>query len=225
MTPNNGIFFENGNALGASWNIAKNGTTTETVYPSAWNVDPLDGTGASGKTLDLDGTQIAIIDYEWLGVGRVRVGFVIDGLIYYCHHFNHSNDSTFTSVYMSTPNLPIRYDIQSDGTVGSTFDHICSTVISEGGIEKTGILRSIRSGTAFVTSYGTANDYALLGIRLKSTRLDITVIPESIFVLCGTSDSFIWSVEINPTIAGTFTYTDLTNSSTQYAIGTIANTV
>lgn len=113
MTPNDGIFFEV-NDTTCSWNIAKNGSTTETATQANWNYDPMDGTGPSGVTLDLDAIQIAIIDFEYLGVGRVRTGFVIDGIIRYVHYFNHSNDSTFTTVYMSSPNQPIRYDIQSD---------------------------------------------------------------------------------------------------------------
>ena len=136
LTPNNGIFFECDGSL--SWNIAKNGSITETVTQANWNVDKLDGTGPSGITLEPEATQILIIDYEWLGVGRVRVGFVIDGLIYYVHYFNHANDDTFTSVYMSTPNLPLRYTIETDGTEAAELDHICSSVISEGGLEETG---------------------------------------------------------------------------------------
>jgi hypothetical protein len=33
-------------------------------------------------TLDFEKTQILFIDFEWLGVGRVRMGFVVDGKIY-----------------------------------------------------------------------------------------------------------------------------------------------
>ena len=222
LTPNNGIFFECDGDL--SWNIAKAGTTEETVTQSNWNVDPLDGTGPSGRVLDMEATQIAIIDYEWLGVGRVRVGFVIDGLVYYCHNFNHSNDSSFSSVYMSTPNLPVRYDVQSDGTNGGVLDHICSSVISEGGQQKTGILRSVENNDGFVTGYGT-NKYALIGIRLKSTHQDITVIPEGLGMVIGTNDSFKWELHLNPVVAGTFTYADLSNSSLQTAKGSISNTI
>jgi hypothetical protein len=223
LTPKNGIWFETDGTN--SWNIAKNGSTTETVSQASWNVDPMDGTGRSGITLDFSAPQIIIIDFEWLGVGRVRVGFVIDGLIYYCHYFNHANDGTYDSVYTSTPNLPLRYDIQTDGTEATHLDHICSTIMSEGGIEKTGILRSIESSTTLISGYTTGNDYALLGIRLKTAYLDVTVIPENINIILGSSDTFKWTLELNPTIAGTFTYGDLTNSSIQYATGVTTNTV
>ena len=220
----NGIFFECDGTL--SWNIAKNGSITETITQSNWNVDPLDGTGASGITLDMSATQILIIDFEWLGVGRVRVGFVIDGLIYYVHYFNHSNDSTFDSVYMSTPNLPLRYSIETDGTNGSMLQHICSTVISEGGIDKTGILRSVESGNTLTSGFNViGTKYALVGIKLKDAYHDVTIIPEEVQVVIGTNDSFKWELHLNPTVAGTFTYNDLTNSSIQFAQGAATNTV
>jgi hypothetical protein len=223
LTPNNGIFFECDGGL--TWSICKDGTVTESVEQANWNVDKLDGTGASEITLDMTESQIMIIDFEWLGVGRVRVGFVIDGLIYYCHYFNHANHSGFDSVYMSTPNLPLRYSIETDGTTASHFDHICSTVMSEGGVEKTGILRGIDNGASYITSLGSGTTYALLGIRLKAAYKDITVIPESLSAIAGTNDAFRWSLHINPTVTGTFTYNDLANSAIQWANGTAKPTI
>jgi len=222
LTPNNGIYFECDGTL--SWNICKNGTVTENITQDNWNVDKLDGTGASGITLDLEATQIIVIDFEWLGVGRVRVGFVIDGLIYYCHHFNHANDSTFSSVYMSTPNLPLRYSIETDGSAGSTLDHICGSVISEGGVEKTGVLRSVENADTFVAGYG-AQKYAILGIQLKDDYIDVSVIPEKIQVVIGTNDAFKWELQVNPTVNGTFTYNDLDDSAVQVAQGVLTNTI
>jgi hypothetical protein len=223
LTPNNGIFFEADGTV--SWNVAKNGTTTETVAQSNWNVDPLDGTGPSGITLDLDACLIAIIDYEWLGVGRIRVGFVIDGVVRYVHYFNHANDDTFTKVYMSTPNLPVRYDIQASGTnVASNFAHICSTVISEGGQQKTGILRAIDTGVTHL-DIDENQPSVVIGVRLKSTHLDLTVIPESISVINEQNDDFRWALCLNPTYTGTVTWTDVSNSGVQQGIGATANNV
>jgi hypothetical protein len=217
LDPHNGIFFECDGDI--SWNIAKDGTVAETATQANWNVDKLDGTGKSGIDLDVSATQIAIVDYEWLGVGRVRVGFVIDGIPYYCHDFNHANDPTFTSVYMSTPNLPLRYSIETDGTNGSTLRHICSTVISEGGVEKTGILRSLNTGTTAISTNSVGTVYPLISIRLKDAYKDVTVVPESINVMIATNDRYRWSLHINPTFAVAPTWTSLTNSAVEYAIG------
>lgn len=223
LTPDNGIFFETDGTI--SWNIAKDGTTTETSTQANWNVDPLDGTGPSGLILDLNATQILIIDYEWLGVGRVRVGFVMDGIIRYVHYFNHANDPTFSSVYMSTPNLPLRYDIQSDGSGGGALSHICSSVISEGGIEENGVLRSVDTGTTHIDANAADTTYAIVGIRLKAIYYDISVLPQFFSMINEQAGGFRWSLQLNPVIAGTFTYNDVTNSSVQYATGATANTV
>ncbi|MGW8300422.1 MAG: hypothetical protein ACWGNO_00055 [Desulfobacterales bacterium] len=224
MTPNDGIFFEV-NDTTCSWNIAKNGSTTETVTQANWNYDPMDGTGPSGITLDLDATQIAIIDFEYLGVGRVRVGFVIDGIIRYVNYFNHANDSTFTTVYMSSPNQPIRYDIQSDGTGAGSIDHICGTVMSEGGLEITGIGRSIDTGATHLDANAADTIYVLLALRLKTTHLDLTVLPQSFSMISETNDDFEILLLLSPTYNGTLTYSDITNSGCQYAAGATANDV
>ena len=222
MTPNNGIFFSvSGTEL--RWNIAKNGSTTESVEQADWNYDKLDGSGPSRITFNAAGTHIAIIDFEWLGVGRVRVGFVIDGIIRYVHYFSHSNTSSFTSIYMSTPNLPIRYDIQSDGTGSGFIDHICSTVISEGGLEETGISRSIDTAFTQLDANAANTTYIMLGLRLKSTHLDLTVLPEFISMISQTNDDFRWSLHLNPTYNGTLTWSDISNSGCQWARGDTTN--
>ncbi len=61
------------------------------VARADWNVDRLDGTGDSGISIDWTQSQILIIDLEWLGTGRVRVGFVVNGLIFYAHAFMNAN--------------------------------------------------------------------------------------------------------------------------------------
>lgn len=224
LTPNNGVFLEiDGSDI--SWNIAKNGTTTETITQANWNYDVMDGDGPSGLTLDLDGTQIAIIDFEWLGVGRVRAGFVIGGLIRYVHYFNHANLAAFSAVYMSTPNLPVRYDIQSDGTGGGSLEHICSTVMSEGGLEETGVSRSIDTENTHLDANVADTPYVLLALRLKTTHLDLTVLPEFMSMISETNDDFRWSLHLNPTYNGTLTYSDIANSGCQYAAGATANDI
>lgn len=107
------------------------------VYQDAWNIDALDGAGPSGITLDATKTQIVVIDLEWLGVGRVRIGLNIDGVVIEAHEFLNANIESKT--YMTTANLPVRYEIRNTQAVGaaSTLKHICSTVVSEGGVQET----------------------------------------------------------------------------------------
>ena len=224
LTPRNGIYLEiTGTAI--SFNVAKNGSTTETVTQNNWNVDKLDGTGSSGITLNLNAPQIFICDFEWLGVGRIRCGFIIQGIIRYCHYFFHANNTLFSAVYMSTPNLPIRYGIQGSASGGGSLDHICSTVMSEGGQEQTGILRSVNTNNVHIDANTADQPYAVIGLRLKAAYYDIVVYPEYISMISETNDDFRWSLLLNPTISGTFTYNDITNSACQYALGATANTI
>lgn len=143
------------------------GTPTETVINQTdWNIDSLDGSGPSGLTLDISKTQILFIDYQWLGVGRVRFGFDIDGVIIYCHQVLNAN--TQNKVYMSTPALPIRYEIRNDGTGNaSTFHQICSTVCREGADDDKGYLTTISNTDPTGNQISSQSPESILHIRLK----------------------------------------------------------
>ena len=203
----------------------KSGSVVNTkVSQVDWNLDRLDGTGDSGIRIDITKTQIIVIDFEWLGVGRVRFGFNIDGITYYCHEVLHAN--SLSVVYMSTPNLPLTYEIENDGTgAATTMQHICSTVISEGGRQSIGLVQSISNGTTEVTATNAGVYYALLGVRIKSTHIGETIIPENVSVAITSAGAFEWQLRLNPTVASTFTYSDVTNAGFQKATGVSANTV
>lgn len=222
---NNGLFFElKDGVLGVGIRTFTSGSAVDNVIAQTnWNIDTMDGNGLSGVTLDPSKTQIMFLDFEWLGVGRVRMGFYIDGRPIYCHEFLNTN--VLSLVYMSTPNLPLRYEIENDGTgAATTLKHICATVSTEGGADPTGILRHADSGQ--ITSLTSGNLYAVLGIRLKSTHLDIVTLIETLSVFATTKDdSAHWELRFNPTVAGTFTYADVTNSGLQVATGANTNTV
>jgi hypothetical protein len=195
------------------------------VAQSSWNIDPMDGTGRSGITLDFTKTQILMFDYEWLGVGRVRMGFVIDGLIFYAHEFLNTN--SLDVVYMTTPNLPLRSEIVNDGTgVAADLTQICSVVISEGGSEDTGSLRHASTNGTHVDAAAENTDYAILGIRLKSGYLGAAIkIIKAALQVQTASHQIEWTLKLNPTVAGTFTYSGLAQSALEVARGATANTV
>lgn len=192
------------------------------VEQSDWNIDPLDGTGPSGITLDPALAQIGVIDYEWLGVGRVRMGLNIDGKIIYCHEFLNANN--LSTVYMSTPYLPLRYEISNDGT-GPTDDfvHICTSVMSEGGREQSGSARHIHNLSVSNLSSGT--NYGLLGIRLQSDKLGAAELVSTAVLSSTTNDQAHWMLILNPTVSGTTNWTNQPNSIVQINKGTSSNTV
>ncbi len=142
-----------------------------------------------------------MIDFEWLGSGQVRVGFVMDGAIVYVHKFQHANE--LTGVYMSTPNLPVRWEIDNDGTGGAaSFDAICSTVISEGGQANTGFTRSIDT-QATALSFNSSAIQPILAVRLKSTALHAAAGVERFEILATSSGVFRWVVLEDPSVVGT----------------------
>jgi hypothetical protein len=171
---------------------------TVTVPQAAWNLDKLDGTGPSGLTLDLSKTQILVIDYQWLGVGTIRIGFQINGTLYYVQQFNNANTATGTAVYMSTPNLPIRYQIVS--TTGSgNMDCICATVISEGGqSEGTSYSYPRNTTTPNIASGASAG---ILHIRPYATNPRVTIKPVGMSLLNNANSNTLWQLVINPTFA------------------------
>jgi hypothetical protein len=221
----NGLFFEcKDSTVGVVTRTKTSGTAVDAkVNQSAWNLDTMDGNGPSKITLDFTKTQIFIIDFEWLGVGRVRMGFFNGGNPVYCHEF--LNDNSLDKVYMSTPNLPLRYEIGNDGTgPAASLVHICASVSSEGGVDRNGILRHVDS--APISGLATTVNYAVLGLRHKSTHLDISILLETLSLIATSqNDQAHWSFILNPTVAGTFTYGDVTNSAAQIAQGAVTNTI
>lgn len=181
------------------------GIVTETIVPqSTWNVDKLDGTGASGITLDITKAQILFMDIEWLGEGTVRVGFVIDGIFILCHRFNHAN--IITSTYITTASLPLRYEITNEGNTAlpSTLKQVCSTVISEGGYELRGAQQAVGTPINAPISFAAANTfYPMVGLKLTSTKLDAIVIPTAISILgLGNGKNYAWRIVLGGTISG-----------------------
>lgn len=187
------------------------------VAQASWNVDPLNGSGPSGITLDLTKAQILFMDLEWLGVGTVRIGFVINGNFYVCHKFHHAN--IIASTYITTASLPLRYEITNTATTSgvSTLKQICSTVLSEGGYELNGSQQAVGIPINSPRTLGTAGTfYPVISLRLKSTRLDAIVIPSALSILPTSPGNYNWQfVAAGTTTGGTWTNAG-TNSSVEY---------
>lgn len=220
----NGIFLtQDGTTVKLVTRSGVTGSPVDTEVSQAdWNLDAMDGNGRSKITLDFTKTQIFLIDFEWLGVGSVRCGFVVDGVIYYVHQFRHAN--ILGVVYMSTPNLPLRYQIENDGTgAATTMDHICTSVMSEGGVNDNGVLRYTSNGTTFINANTAGTWYVLLGIRLKAAALDATVKIITISTLGASNADYEWALLLNPTLDAAVTFGDQTNSVVQTAVGNAGN--
>jgi hypothetical protein len=191
------------------------------VTQSSWNVDPMNGSGPSGITLDLTKSQILFMDLEWLGVGTVRIGFVIDGEFRVCHKFHHAN--LITSTYITTASLPLRYEITNTGVTSgiSTLKQICSTVLSEGGYQLNGLQQAVGIPVATPRTLAVAGTfYPIVSLKLKTSpnRLDAIVICTAISIIATTSGDYNWQlIASGTTTAGTWVDAP-GNSSVQYNI-------
>ena len=202
----NGMFLEqDGTTISFVERSAVTGSTVDTkVAKASWNVDPIDGTGPSGLTLDLTKAQIFWMDIEWLGLGTVRLGFIINGQFIHCHSFHHAN--LITSTYITTASLPLRYEITNTGTTASssTMKQICSTVLSEGGYELRGLQQAV--GTTITGAYNlTASGtyYPPVAIRLKAANLDAIAIVTAVSIMAsGGTANYSWRVNQAATVSG-----------------------
>jgi hypothetical protein len=196
---NNGIVLRaSGTTIQFVVRSSTTGSPVETVVSqNEWNID-------TAPWLDFSKTNIFTTDLEWLGVGRVRCGFVIDGEYYYCHEFNHANE--LDVVYMTTAVLPLSYAIRATASVSGSMKHICSSVASEGGYEPAGAIYTAGRGASNFASISAETMVA--AIRMASGRTDNVILPAQIDVSLGgkQNDNVVaeWRMRLNPTVSGTW---------------------
>lgn len=227
----NGIYFEqDGNGVLSfciRTDVSGLASDARKIPQSQWNVDKCDGTGPSKFNLDITKTQILFIDFQWLGVGRVRCGFVHDGIFIPAHEFYNSNQ--LDTVYMSNPNLPVRCEIRNVGaTTGANLDQICSTVISEGGYVESGQDWAVTTANARVITSG--QTLPVMAIKLSPT---LRGYPNRATVRIGSVDLYSTTSTIKFSIVklpdegkltgGTWSNVNL-NSAVQYNEGATAYT-
>jgi hypothetical protein len=196
---NNGIVLRaSGTTIQFVIRSSTTGSPVETVVnQSEWNID-------TAPWLDFSKTNIFTADLEWLGVGRVRCGFVLDGEYYYCHEFNHANN--LDAVYMTTAVLPLSYAIEATAAASGSMKQICSNVTSEGGYEP--------GGAIYITGRGASNfasissETMVAAIRMASGRTDNVILPAQVDVTIGgnpaSNAAAEWRMRLNPTISGTW---------------------
>jgi len=219
----NGVFFQRvdgTNSFVLRSYVTGSVSDARTVNQTDWNGDKLDGTGASGYTLDSSKAQILWMDFEWLGVGSVRCGFIINGEYIICHTFTNANEITAT--YMTTATLPVRYEITSTSAIAATLKQICSSVVSEGGYEQYSVGHIARRTTALATINTTFKP--LVSIRLASGRGGAVVIPGRIQVLPTTSQNYEVAMVKNPTLTGASWTAVPTDSNVEYDVTATAVT-
>jgi hypothetical protein len=195
----------------------KNNGTSTVVTQSNWNIDTMNGSGTSSLNLDFTKNQLFVIDFEWLGVGRIRYGIYAFGRINYCHQITNIN--ILTGPYMYSANLPIRYELQGNaaGSIGALIQ-CCSTVISEGGFNPQGRPFTANNGLP-VSNNVTNTETPLLAIKGGGVNFyHQNIIPLGVDLLntANTTDAIIYRVRLflSPSSdPGTFTWQNVSNYS------------
>jgi hypothetical protein len=212
-----GFFLESNGQTGiVSFQIWQSGTTTFSAESTSWLTTDYDVTNINWSK-----TQLMFTDFQWLGVGRVRFGVVIDG------QFKLFTTSTGTNnldnVYMKSPNQPVRYEIRSvSGGASGSFNMICSQVSLEGSINSLQKSTSVLAFTAQTkpTAYVT---YPILGYRLNTNYEGANITLSDIQSLNITNPSkadYLITIQYNPTLSSTSSWTNITDTPVQYSLST-----
>lgn len=211
-----GILLEsNGQTNQISFQIWKSGTTIYSSSTSSWLT-----TDYNVNSIDWSKTQLMFVDFQWLGVGRVRFGLVIDGRVKI--FATNSGTNNLSTIYMTAPNQPIRYEIRQVGAGSGTFNMICSQVSLEGslnrlqqslGLTQFGNIQATTAGLKYpLIGYRVGNGYEGANITLSDIQSLNTTTPSK-------SDYYI-TVELNPTLSSSAVFTAVTDTAIAYSSAT-----
>jgi hypothetical protein len=178
---NNGFFFMDRRD---SLFVVKRSNVSGAVVDSAIYID--DWNGDMSYNVNKTQAQIFFIDFQYLGVGQVRMGFIQGLTLHIVHTFRHTNTSLVP--YAAQINLPIRYEVeqlQGGGSYGA-LRMICAVAISDGGFLPIGKTYSYSSGTAAITTTG--NVQKILG-GFKADSSYMTINPINLDVLVNTNNN------------------------------------
>ena len=206
-----GMFLEsNGVTSAITFNIYLSGSCTYSADTSVWNNSDFDVNNFNWSDVNL-----MTVDYQWLGVGRVRFGMVLSGQTFYFLDYTAANN--ISTVYMSSPNQPIRYEIRQVGAGSGYFDMICSQTSTEGALN--GLYSTVSVPYTATTTLSTSGvKYPYIGYRLKESYKSVTSQYDSISILNTSNDNYLLTMEFNPTLSSTPTWVDIPNSPFQYAL-------
>lgn len=209
-----GFFLEsNGITNKISFQIWRTGTLVYSADTNSWDSTEVDPT-----TLDWSKTQLAVMDFQWLGVGRVRFGLSLSGKT--TSFVEHTATNNEADIYMTSPNQPIRYEIRNSGSTSAQFHQICSQVASEGSnlnLVRKGGVASYSATTLMAT---TNTKYPYIGLRPGADYTEVQLEIDNINILNTTNDNYLVTIEINPTISVTPNFITGNTADWEYAIGT-----
>ena len=220
---NNGIIFRQNGTSGLQF-VRRTSTSgsvvNNTVTQGSWNIDNFDGTGPSGVTFVVGNTFILVIDLQFLAMGRVRIGFDVDGIIHYAHQFLNAN--VLNVPYMQTATLPIQALVTSTASGSTaTCQFKCAAVMSEGGFDTEVGYRFATPSVSATAGNNTRT--ACISIRPKTTFGGITnrrrFILDTLGILVTGNNPVLWELCVGSTfsVAPTYANVDGTYSGFEYS--------
>ena len=138
------------------------------VYQDDFNIDPLNGRGPSGMTIDTTKLNVFQIDFRWLGAGRIR--FMVEdggtGQLFPFHEILYANNNTVP--HLSNPSLRIGYAVVNAAPgLGTGTDVQVKGASMMGGVEgkiiRNNTARSVSASSS--ASKASGSDHHVLTIK------------------------------------------------------------
>lgn len=198
--------------------VLRDGVEEVKVRQSDWNLDPLDGTGTSGYTLDTSDGTIYEIDFTWYGYGQILfniVGVVVDAngdrkqTIIACHSYVPTSATSVVS-----PNLRLRVKVDNGTTTGDLSAFVGGRQYSIIGkyIPKFRFTHEYRDSVSTSTTFE-----PLVSYRRKSNFGDRSIKLQSYTVLA-TTEPHIIEMRLDATLTGSSFGTPTGHDSSETAL-------
>jgi len=196
----NGVFFKYDNTSNLKLVHRTNitGTQVDTVVPQGnWNIDPLDGNGPSGLTLNVASPNSFVFEWNQANASAIAKAGVYANGVSFCHVF--SNVAMF-----GNPALPVRWEIAHDSNLGTAN----SATMVQGpaviytdepytGPNKT-FAYDIGSNFKLMNTTGTS---PLMSIRLANTFERAKIYPKDLEIInIAAGGVGKWQLTLNPTL-------------------------
>jgi len=164
------------------------GVELDKTYQEGWNLDPLDGTGPSGYTIDVTLGYIYQIDFSWYGYGAVHFGVIID----------YGGEQRFTPVHVmkefaegtsiASPNLRVSVLVNNNTTEQNAKVYVGGRQYSIVGnyIPKYRFTGDFRSSTDISTTVT-----PLVSFRRKDGEGDKSIKLEELSAIVGSEDVYL----------------------------------
>lgn len=225
VTEDNGYYF-GVDATGVYVAIEAGGAVSKT-YQSNWNIDTLDGTGASGVTLDLTAGSIFRIIFTWYGYGQIVFGKIStignQQQFVPCHQMVPEGSTSIES-----PNLYVFAEADNGGDAANLDMYVGGRQYSIVGryrpkFRYTSELRTgVSTSTSVVPVVSFRNKTAFLDRSVRIAGMEIIPVTEDVVVELRINCSLTnasWQTPTNHTAAETAVESD--NSATALTNGVV----